>query len=154
MREQIIKELKEYFCIEELVDREVYALFGDVAWRFFQTDILHTLLVFRKNLGLSMIVNTWKWKGNLSQRGLRHNQSDMVRTKKGIYLSAHMRGGAVDFNVKGMDSEEVREWAVKNAHLFPCKIRLERNIGNKPISWVHVDTDYEEKNPKVYLFDI
>ena len=53
-----------------------------------------------------------------------------------------------------MTSVEVRAWIVANADLFPCKIRLERNMGGKPINWVHMDTMADEGAPKVYQFDV
>lgn len=153
-RHEVIKELKEYFNIYELVDEQVYSIYGERAWRFFQTDLLHVLLIFRKELGKSITVNDWHWGGRFSQRGLRHNQSPMVKNKKNIYLSAHMRGVAVDFNVSDVQPNDVRQWAVDNPHLFPCKIRLENKLRGSFINWVHVDTDNEEKNPRVYLFNV
>jgi len=93
---------------------------------------------FREGLHKPMTINNWKWGGSFSQRGLRHNRSSMVQKKTSIYLSAHMFGKAVDFDVQGMSAVEVREWIVENEDLFPCKIRLERNLKGKPISWVHL----------------
>ena len=90
----------------------------------------------------------------MQQRGLRHNKSVMVRRKDSIYLSAHMFGKAVDFDVQGMDATEVRAWIIKNANLLPCKVRLENKKKGKPISWVHLDVIQEEQNPKVYLFNV
>lgn len=153
-RAEIITELKKYFNIHELVDEPVYSIFGERAWRFFSTDLLHSLLIIRKQLNKPMTINTWKWGGRFSQRGLRHNQSSMVRSKSRPYLSAHMMGKAVDFNVKGITPNEVRLWIVNHADLFPCKIRLERNLRGNPINWVHLDIVDEEKNPKIYLFDV
>ena len=74
--------------------------------------------------------------------------------KNKLYLSAHLFGKGVDFDVQGMTAVEVRKWMVENAHLFPVKIRLENLLKGKPISWVHMDTFYEQKNPKVYLFNV
>ncbi len=149
-----MKTIKDYFSIKELVDEQVFNKFGNGAWRFLDPLTLECLFIIRHNLKKSITVNTWAWSGNLSQRGLRHNMSEMVKSKKTPYLSAHMFGKAFDFNVKGMTACEVREWIVKNADLFPCQIRLERNLNGEPISWVHIDTIQNESNPKVYLFDV
>lgn len=149
-----IEKLKKYFSIKELVDREVYAIHGERAWKFFDENALLCLLAVREGLNKPITINDWSWGGSMQQRGLRHNKSDLVLRKSGIYLSAHMMGRAFDFDVEGMTAVEVREWIVENPHIFPCKIRLERKIGSKPISWVHLDNFFEEKNPKVYEFDI
>lgn len=149
-RSDIIKQVSKYFKITELVDREVYATHGEMAWKFLDEKLLQCLLVVREGIGKPITVNT----SNLQQRGLRHNRSSMVIGKKSIYLSAHMLGKAIDFDVKGMTAIEVRQWIKDNERLFPCKIRLERNIKGKPISWVHLDVIQEEHNPKVYLFDV
>jgi len=53
-----------------------------------------------------------------------------------------------------MNAVDVRKWIVENADLFPCKIRLERNMNGKPIRWVHVDTMSDISKPKVYQFDV
>ena len=149
-----MKTIKDYFCIEELVDKAVFDKYGNSAWKFLDETILETLLIIREGLGKPMSVNNWKYGGKFSQRGLRHNMSSLVKNKKRIYLSAHIFGKAFDFDVAGMTAIEVREWIVANADLFPCKIRLERNMNGKPISWVHIDTMSDISKPKVYLFDV
>lgn len=148
--EEILKEIKNYFGLAELVDREVVKRYGDSAWQFLDMDLLHSLLVVRKGIGKPITVNT----AALQQRGLRHNKSPMVEGKKGIYLSAHCLGKAVDFDVKGMIADDVRSWILNNAGKFRCKIRLEHYMKGKPISWVHLDVYQSVSNPKIYLFDV
>lgn len=150
MRYKTIEALKKYFEITELVDQEVYAIHGDRAWKFFDTDLLKALLLIRTGLGKPITINT----SGAQQRGLRHNKSSRVRSKKSIYLSAHMMGKAIDFDVRGMSAEDVRIWIKKHFYLFDFKIRLEHKIKGKPISWVHLDVIDEEQNEKVYLFNI
>ena len=149
-----MNKIKEYFCIEELVDKEVYNKYGDVAWKFIDEMLIECILVVREELDKPMTINNWKWGGQFSQRGLRHNMSPMVQKKTRMYLSAHMFGKAVDFDVEGMTAVEVREWIVANADKFPCKIRLERNMKGKPISWVHLDIMSDPYKDKVYQFDV
>jgi len=149
-----MNKIKEYFCIEELVDKEVYNKYGDVAWKFIDEMLIECILVVREELDKPMTINNWKWGGQFSQRGLRHNMSPMVQKKTRMYLSAHMFGKAVDFDVEGMTAVEVREWIVANADKFPCKIRLERNMKGKPISWVHLDIMSDPSKDKVYQFDV
>lgn len=149
-----METIKDFFDIKELVDEQVYNVHGESAWKFFDKDALDALLTVRTGLGKSITVNNWSWGGNLRSRGLRHNQTPLVKKKSHIYLSAHMMGRAFDFDVEDMTATEVRKWIEDNAHLFKCKIRLERKYKGKEISWVHLDNYSEEKNPKVYLFDI
>ena len=153
-RDEVIIRLKNYFSISELVDEIVFAKHGERAWRFFDTDLLKCLLIVREGLNKPITINTWVWGGRFSQRGLRHNLSPMVKSKSRLYLSAHMLGKAVDFDVKGMSATQVRTWIKSNPELFACKIRLEENLRGKEINWVHLDTIHEEKNPKIYLFDV
>ena len=153
-REEIIIKLKKYFTPEELVSKEVYSKLGSDSWLLFATETLHCLLIVREELNKPITINNWKWGGSFSQRGFRENTSPIVRKKTSLYLSAHVFGQAFDFDVEGMVATEVREWIKENADLFPCKVRLERNINGKVISWVHLDTKQYEKNPKVYLFDV
>lgn len=149
-----MKTIKDFFSIEELVDKTVYDKYGEGAWKFIDTKILTTLLIIRKELGKPMTINNWKWGGKFSQRGLRHNMSALVKNKTRLYLSAHIFGKAFDFDVKGMTAVEVREWIVANSEKFPFKIRLERNMKGNPISWVHIDVMSDSSKPHVHQFDV
>ena len=153
MRKDIIKNLKSYFAIKELVDNEVFALYGEEAWQFFTTDILETLLFIREGLAKPITINNGT---NFTQRGLRTNQSPLVKTKTKIYLSAHILGRAFDLDVAGMGAEEVRSWLFDNKDKLPHPIRLE-HINSKtkqPITWVHIDTIDNNKGQKVYFFNV
>lgn len=149
-----MKTIKDYFGIDELVDKTVYDKYGEGAWKFIDKDALACLLVVREGLGKPITVNNWKIGGPFSQRGLRHNMSSLVKNKTRLYLSAHIFGKAFDFDVEGMTAIEVRKWIDENADKFPCNIRLERNLGSNPISWVHLDIMSHENAPKVYQFDV
>jgi hypothetical protein len=156
-RFEVIKELKKYFLIQELVGPHTYKRHGERAWKFFSTDSLRMLLIIRVCIGRSITVNTWHKGGVFSQRGLRSNVQNIFRqiTKSlKLYLSGHVLGEAFDFDVSGMTAVEVRSWIIVNQHLFPIKIRLENLKNGKPISWVHADTIQEEHNPKIYQFNV
>lgn len=156
-RTEIISELKLYFKIYELVGKWTYKIHKDRSWKFFSTEALFMLLIIRKNIDRSITINNWFWGGKFSQRGLRTNLQNIFRQmfKVGkLYLSGHVLGEAFDFDVKGMTAPEVRAWIKANQHLFPFKIRLERNKNGKPINWVHADCIQEDHNPKIYEFDV
>lgn len=140
------RKIKKYFDIKELVGKRTYAKHGDRAWRFLDYRLLYALLIIREGIGRPITVN----KGRLQQRGLRTIVQQMIKNyfyKDRLYLSAHLFGKAVDFDVKGWTAAQVRLWIVDNHHLFPFKIRLEDLV-----TWVHLDVMWEEKNSNVYLF--
>jgi hypothetical protein len=154
---EILKEVKQYFCIEEFVSESVFNKYGQNAWQFICPRLLHTMLIIRKEANASITINNWKWGGKFSQRGLRENTSEIVskRTKRNsLYLSAHTMGKAVDFDIKGMEAPKVRSWLKNNADKLPYKIRLENEFNGKQIGWVHLDVFSNDKNPHVYLFNI
>ena len=152
-REEVLNKIQNYFIIQELVDERTYNKHKENAWQFFSTDLLTCLLIIRKNLGRKITVNNWFWGGRFSQRGLRTNLSYLINKSK-LYLSAHLMGKAVDFDVEGMTAEEVRNLIEDNADLFPCKIRLEHFKNGKPINWVHLDIFSNSNNPKIYKFNV
>tara|TARA_R110000851_G_scaffold132263_1_gene266637 strand:- start:47 stop:523 length:477 start_codon:yes stop_codon:yes gene_type:complete len=154
-RDRLIYEVSKYFDIRELVGEKTYSRHGNRSWKFLDPYLLSCILVVREGIGKPMTANTWHKGGRFSQRGLRTGVQQIVKSyfKRGqLYLSAHLFGRALDFTVQGMTATEVRQWCVDNSMLFPCKIRLEKTYKGKEISWVHLDTFWEEQNPQVYLF--
>lgn len=149
-----MKTIKDYFNIKELVGPEVYRKHGERSWQFICPMMLETLFIIRHNIKKPITVNNWSFGGRFTQRGLRHNQSEMVKSKNFMYLSAHMFGKAMDFDVKDMSVKEVHEWLVENADLFPYQIRVERNMKGKLINWLHCDIIQNEANPKIHFFDV
>jgi hypothetical protein len=74
----------------------------------------------------------------LKERGLRCNLCDLSRAKtnKGIiYVSPHFTGQGTDSDVKGMISEEARQWLIKHQDEIPYPIRLEKDV-----TWLHQDS--------------
>lgn len=148
--------IQDYFGIKELVCPHVFAAFGEKAWQFMDCRLLDTLYIIRKNIDRPIIVNDWSDGGNFSQRGLRCNVCQLVKTKsmlEKVYMSAHIQGLAVDFHVKGMTANETRLWIVENQVLLPYPIRIEvgfnptgktetqirQAIRTDSMSWVHID---------------
>lgn len=143
-REAIIKALSKYFTVKELVCPHCYAKFGERSWQFYDTDLLHCLLILRETvLCAPMYVNNGK---QYTQRGLRCNLCAIVKGKATVYLSGHVLGKAVDFTVQGMSAEEARKKIIANADLFPCNVRLEAGV-----SWCHFDV-LPTNSAKVYVF--
>lgn len=154
---QILKGIKKYFDIKELVGPATYKKHGERAWKFFDFRLLETLLILRINIGKPITINNWHRGGIFKQRGLRTILQQIVKNffyKNKLYLSGHLLGKAVDFDVKGMTAEEVRNWIISNQHLFPYKMRLEWKKNGKFINWVHLDIIYELKNIFIYKFNV
>lgn len=135
-RNELIDALKCNFKIQELVCPHCYNKFGEKSWQFLSTQILSTLYTLRFEIfKRPIVVNNWAMKGKLSQRGLRCNMCSLVRDKKSIYLSAHIQGNALDFNVQGLTTEEVHNIIKEGIDKFEYPIRIEITGGN----WNHID---------------
>lgn len=151
-RQEIIQEIKakNYFSIKELVCKHVYNKFGEKAWQFLDTELLHTLLIIRKTINKPITVNNWSTGGTFSQRGCRCNICQIPKDKtvaNALYMSAHINGAGVDFDVKGMTAQAVRNWIIANQALLPYPIRLEDKV-----TWVHLDIYDLLNGQKVNLF--
>lgn len=130
-RQEIIKELKKYFDIKELVCNHIYDKFKSQSWMFLSTPLLHTLLVLRTDiLNIPMVVNT----SNLKQRGMRCNMCPIVKGKTKAYISAHVTGNGIDFSSNQKTAEEIRQIIKSNQSKLPYNIRLEEGV-----NWVHID---------------
>lgn len=145
IRDEIINKVKQYFSVKELVCNHTYAKWGERSWQFLDTDYLQCLLIIRRDiLQAPMSCN----HDGMSQRGLRCNRCDIVRSKGSVYLSAHIFGKAGDFTVKGMTAAEARKKILSMSYLLPCNIRMEDGV-----TWLHFDVlPQYGVSDKVYLF--
>ena len=130
-RDEIISAIRPFFSVKELVCDHTFSKFGESSWQFLDTDYLHALLIVRRD-----IIKLPMWcNGTLKkQRGLRCNRCQMVKSKPGVYLSAHVLGKAGDFTITGMSAETARQKIKDNAALLPCNVRLEKGV-----NWLHMD---------------
>lgn len=147
-RYQIIIELKNYFKISDLVCNHTYQKFGEKSWQFLQTELLHTLLIVRRDIvKRPMLVN----HSGKFQRGLRCNLCKLVKDKtlkNEIYLSSHVNGAGTDSDTDGLTAEQVRALIKKNAHLLPYPIRIEAGV-----TWLHLDVYDDGTGNKVSEFN-
>lgn len=133
----------KYFKIQELVSENVYKKYGEKSWEFIDCRLIKVLDLLREHFNKPITVNNWCFGGNLHQRGLRANKDELVANKKDYYISQHCLGKAVDFNVKGLSSEEVYKEILKNKNKFYLISRIE-NIDSTP-TWVHIDCANTDK---------
>ena len=144
-REEILTEVRRFFDIDELVCDHTFKKWGEKSWQFLDTNLLHVLLIIRRDIvKMPMYCNS----KTAHQKGLRCNMCQIVKSKSSIYLSSHILGKALDLTCPGMTAEKMRERIKANADLFPCNIRIEGGV-----SWLHVDVlpQYGIKD-KVYEF--
>lgn len=149
-RSCILLGIKEFFKLGEFVSGDVLDKYGDRAWDFLDTNMLDAILIIRRLADKPITVNTWLTGGKFSQRCLRENTCQIVEDKTfadSIYLSAHVLGKAIDFDISGMDADAARMFIHSISSHFTFKIRLEAGV-----SWVHLDVIDTPKNPKIYEF--
>lgn len=144
-RDQIIRELREFFQIRELVCKHTHSKWGERSWQFLDTAYLHNLLVIRRDiLQAPMVCN----HGSQLQRGLRCNRCGLVAQKDAVYLSSHVLGKAGDFTVQGMTAQEARSLIRNSANLLPYPLRMEGGV-----TWLHIDVLPQFGiNEKIYEF--
>ena len=153
-RTDVINELSKYFKPQELVSRAVFERFGDKSFKFFDTELLETLLILRtKILCVPLTCNNWHVGGAYSQRGLRENTAPMVYekiTKKTMYLSGHCLGKVVDLSSVKMSANDMRSRISQNKSKLPYKVRIEN--GNDAPTWLHIDVMADQTKDKVQIF--
>lgn len=148
-RNKLINELSKYFKIQELVCPHCYNKFGEASWQFLSTELLSILYTLRVEIfNKPMTVNTWHNNGQFSQRGLRCNICQLVKSKSTVYISSHLLGKAIDFNVKDLTDEEVRNTIKSDIDKFKYPIRLERST----TGWSHIDC-YQPKGSTSKLIE-
>ena len=137
-RFEVITKLKNYFSIKELVSKQVYDKYGELAWSFFSIEILETLLVLREDIfKCPIIINNWHIGGSFQQRGLRSNKEPMVIEKTELYCSSHCLGQGFDFHTNKHSANTMRNIIRRNSHLLPHPIRLEDD--KSAPTWCHID---------------
>lgn len=144
-RNELINEVKKNFELKELVCPHVLNQYGDKAWQFLSTELLSTINVLRnKVINRPMIINNGT---TFTQRGLRCNICELVKSKTKPYMSAHCLGKAIDFHCTDITPEECRQLIKKNINEFEYPIRLEEGV-----NWVHVDCYTLDSDIKLTTF--
>ena len=147
----------KHFQPHELVAKSIYDKYTDKKQIFalFEEDFLRTIDLIREWAGVGLTINNWFWKGARTQCGYRPKESTF-----GAPRSAHKpdlpkrKACAADIISPKMNTKQM--WAIidKNADKLPCKIRIERTSGGKPITWLHIDTNAAKtQKEKVYYFN-
>ena len=84
----------------------------------------------------AMTINNWSYGGNRNWSGYRTPDSPYYSIH-----SMHSSGNAFDIIFSDYDAEGVREYIAMNTGKFISIRGLEHKKDDKPISWVHIDTN-------------
>ncbi|MDX8337486.1 hypothetical protein [Candidatus Cetobacterium colombiensis] len=143
----------KYFKAIELVSPSVYKIHGDAAIKYISTDILIFLDTLREDLKVPILIN--RPKVGITQRGLRTTLDEIVKDnvkRDRLYLSAHVLGRAVDFEVPGKDMKEISSLIINNRERYNTITRMENpNITLKK-GYIHVDNIATGKKG-IYIFN-
>ena len=82
-------------------------------------DLQKLVVWIRETIGRPIFANNWMIGGRFSQRGYRTNDDAVCKAQKFVPGSAHFKGKALDFDVKGMTAEQVRKWLFDNQDNAP-----------------------------------
>ena len=137
----------KYFKGKELVSPEVYKIYGEEAIKFIAKDILIFLDLLREDLGVPILVN--RPSVGITQRGLRTTIDSIVKDKvknNKLYLSAHVLGRGVDFEVPSMDMKKVYERIINNPRRYSMITRIEDPNVTLAKGYIHVDNMETGKN--------
>ena len=140
----------KYFKIQEFVPEETYKKYGEYSKFKIDSKIFIIADIIREYFGKPMTINNWHLGGQFSYRGYR---PDNYKNK--VAKSSHYFGKAIDFDIKGLDAEYVRQHILNNYKKFPFISRMEHynKKTNKPINWVHIDI-MPTDTTKIITFDV
>lgn len=155
MNKRLLTKTKRYYKIYNVVSPNIYIKYGVHAWKFFDPRLLSVLVWLREGLKKTPYINDWFYGGPFDERGLISNVDETPRDKtvsREIYMSPHILGKGVLFDVKNVSPDLVREWIEKNQRGCPCDIRVQYTSNDIPLRSVYVDvvSGFGDKLTKLY----
>lgn len=130
----------KHFTLEELVSPKVFATYKDtpnLVWGIFDPNLLDALDRLQEKFGTTY-VNTWKWGGKYTLRGLRHMIIDLPELQSEkilLKLGRHEFGRAIDCHFKNIPARVVRDYILSHKGEYPEITGIEKNV-----NWLHFDT--------------
>lgn len=122
-----------YFCIEEIVPKDVFLARGQKSIELFQPRAILSLIEVRILANAGITINNWKWNGLFQYRGWRPIN---YYTEKAISYSQHVLFNAFDYDVKGVTAEDFRKYLIT----WKKEGKLQYLTGIEAgVSWVHND---------------
>lgn len=134
--------LPKHFKVEELVPPDIAkSLEAWRIWLLFDARILWTLDAIRDLYGRPITVNNWTTGGNLTLRGWRPADANLV---PGVTVDQHKYGRAVDFNIDGVDPKKFCDDVLKITSQYEYNFITGLELGK---TWNHIDCrNFDKRN--------
>lgn len=146
-----MKYTPKYIKGFEIVPNDIYAIHFENSLYYIDDRILFTLDRVREYFNAPITINNWKnWTPAMGQKFEQRGFRNDIGT--GAKYSPHRYGRAVDFDIKGVTSEEFRQ-LVKSGKLDD-QLKYINRIEDK-VNWIHMDCIgvYRDKDEKIYFFN-
>lgn len=136
--------MMKHFKVQELVDPDTYAKYGDNSLKYFNADALTMLDNIREFFACPVTVNNWHTGGSFKWRGLRNPSSPVYSAG-----SMHSKGRAFDCDVLGYTAEQARQKIIENKdnQLLRGVMRMEAGV-----NWLHIDN--KPTSNRIYQFKV
>lgn len=127
-------KLSENFHLNEFIDPETYAWFGEKSIWFIDKRVISLAQFIRSRHKKPVTINNWATGGSYKLSGFRPPETTI-----GGKLSQHRFGRAIDVKVKGLTPQELYKDITDNQSLY-MKVGLTcvENVDYTP-SWTHLD---------------
>lgn len=141
-------KISPHFFFHEFFSRGMWQIHDETFLRKLLDDRLVLIMErIRTGLGKTVSINTWWWASGTSQyRGFRPHSSTV-----GALYSQHKLGRGVDFKVKGMTANKVREYILANEAEFLSMGVTRLEDGRDAATWVHIDLAWTGLD-RIYVF--
>jgi len=140
-------KITENFRVEEFVPQKIFQKYGDKSVWFVDPKIIRIAQLLREYFDKSMTINNWHNGGSFNYRGFRDDSFyyqwdanlSAYKSKRKGKLSQHRMGRAIDFNVSGLTSDEVRAEILKNESEWMELGVTTLEDGAYAPTWCHLD---------------
>lgn len=147
--------LNKYFDMREFVSPKTWGLIkklpqDELIKKFYtlvKPETVKMAVKIREYFDAPMIINDWHLGGKHTQRGYR-----LPTSRVGAKKSQHKVGRAIDFNIKGLTSDEVYLIIIKDEELFYMFGARRMENSSYATTWTHIDTKETELENSIYIF--
>ena len=132
-------KISKDFSIHEFVPPMIYEYFVDKSLWFIDPRIVVLAQFIRDRFGKQVTINNYLAGGNYQYSGFRDHACTI-----GAVNSQHRQGRAIDFRVKGMEPEEVRQDIITYFPLYKA-VGL-TTIEADTATWIHADCRFTNQD--------
>lgn len=132
--------VSKFFILQELVPPGIFKDYGANAIWFLDERLLKLIDFTREYFDAPMTINTWHKGGpgkKFTERGFR-----VPLSPTGAYLSQHKAGRAVDYTIKGLKPDKVRQMIMDDEKAFMDAGLTTLEDGAFAPTWCHQDCRY------------